>query len=346
MIALKTPMWRAVGLVLVIGLTAIGCDHVTDTIDGPRLIDRFGDFFVVEPLAASQSEVDFAAGETVVFTADFNKQVNWVLEITGQTSGAVKRIQGFSNELTADNARWSGGTTELPFFKVEPVDVALLIIDEDADTLRTTVEVLAPRVYEGVVAADFEGDDDITVFDPEFELAEATVSDEIPAAQGDGFYLLRGTDAPQTNFFVGLAIILPPDGASVFDVPTNIAEELYLNFFLYGFGTPNTIAVVEVVVDGNGTGMYEEGQDIIVPLGGDVEFPNVGIVDFEGWEPYAEPASSFGQFGNGITDQQTQEIVAVRVVLISDAANQPTPPLQVEYGIDFISFTAGGPLEL
>jgi hypothetical protein len=48
----------------------------------------------------------------------------------------------------------------------------------------------------------------------------------------------------------------------------------------------------------------------------------------------------------GLTDEQTQQIVAVRVLLISDQSEQPTPPLEVEYGIDYITFTAGRPLQL
>ena len=333
-------------LVLALGVAAAGCDHETD-FAGPRLIDRFGDFALIDPLMASLEAVDFAAGEEVSFEARFNKQVNWVLEIVGQESGALKRIEGFSDELTAENALWLGGTTELPLFKDEPVEAFLFTPEEEgSDTTSVSLEVLAPRNYPGNVVADFEGSDAIIVTNPEFEFDENGISAEVPPAQGDGFYLLRGTDdVVANNFFIGLITILPPGGGT-FEVPTDVAEELYLNCFLYGFGTPNTIAVVEVVVDGNGTGTYEEGQDVIVPLGSDVEFPNVGVIDFEGWEPYAEAASSFGQFGAGITDGQTQEIVAVRVVLISDAGNQPTPPLQVEYGIDYITFTAGGPLEL
>lgn len=329
----------ALGLLLGVGLTAAGCDHLTEP-DGPNLIDRFGDFALLDPLEASQATVDFAAGELITFEARFNKQVNWVIEITGDASGAVKRIEGFSSDITPENARWGGGTTDLPLFKNETVSAALFVPAEASDTSRTAVEVVTPRVYPGIVVADFEGGDDIAVTNPEFEFDFNGISDEVPPAQGDGFYLLRGTDdVVANNFFIGLITIRPPDGAQFFEVPTDIASELYLNFFLYSFGTPNTIPVVEVVVNSG-------GQDIIVPLGSDVEFPNVLPDEFDGWVPYSEAASSFGAFGNGLTDAQTQQIVAVRVVLISDAANQPTPPLQVDYGIDFITFTAGSPLEL
>ena len=330
---------RALGLtalLLAAGLAAAGCDHVTEP-DGPNLIDRFGDFALLDSLMASQAAVDFAAGEVVTFEARFNKQVNWVIEITGDSSGAVKRLEGFSAEITPENARWSGGTTELPLFKDETVTAALFVPAEASDTSRTAVEVLTPRAYPGIVVADFEGGEPIVVTNPEFEFDFNGITAEVPPAQGDGFYLLRGTDdVVAGNFFVGLITIRPTVG-DYFEVPTTIAEDLYFNCFLRGFGTPNTIAVVELEV---------EGVSAPVPLGTDVEFPNLGIVDFEGWQLYSEAATSFGQFGAGLTDEQIQRITGVRVVLISDNNNQTTPPSQVEYGIDYITFTAGGPLEL
>ena len=155
-------------LALVVGVGAAGCDHLTDPA-GPNLTDRFGDFNFVEPVAASQPTVDFAGGEDVAFSATFNKQAAWVLLITGQESGAVKRIEGFSNVLDATNATWNGGTTELPFFKEETVDVALFVPSEETDTLRTTVEVVSPRTYPGNVFADFEGGENIFIGNFEFE---------------------------------------------------------------------------------------------------------------------------------------------------------------------------------
>lgn len=312
-----------------------GCDHVTD-IDGPLLVDRFGDFNLIEPLTASTGAVDFAAGERVTFSARFNKQTDWVVEIVGQESGAVKRIEGFSNELTAANAVWNGGTTELPLFKDEPVTASLLFPNETApeDTSQVDVAVLSPRGYPGEVAAAFEGSDNIRPGNFEFELQGAGISAEIPPAQGSGFYLFRGTDVNVTNFFVGLIEVLPTGGNAYHAVPTTVPGDLYLNFFLYGFGTPNTIAVVQVITDANGNGRFDDGTDTVFPFG---DLP----IDFTGWRAFSAPMSQLG-----LTDEQAGEIVNVRVLLISDETNQPNPPRQVDYGIDYITFTAGGPLEL
>ena len=325
-----------VGLAAVLALGVAGCDHATE-FEGPRLTDRFGDFSVLESLAADRQAVDFAAGESVAFSARFNKQTEWVLEIVGEQSGAVKRIEGFSNELTAENARWNGGTTELPLFKDEPVSASLLFPREEAgDTTRVEIAVLSPREYPGVVLADFEGGDQIQVGNFEFELQNSGISAEVPPAQGAGFYLLRGTEPPSggtRNFFVGL-IDIRPAGRGRVAVPTTVPEDLYFNFFLRGLGADFTIAVVQLIADANGTGAYELDQDTVFPFG---DLP----VDFEGWRLFSK---SVGELG--LTQEQARDIVGVRVVLISDNNAQPATPRQVAFGIDYITFTAGGPLEL
>ena len=327
------PAFRPLVLALALVAGLAGCDHATEP-DGPNLIDRFGPFAVVDSLAVSRATVDFAAGETLAFTARFNKQVNWILEITGRESGAVKRIEGFSNELTPENARWNGTTTELPLFGAEAVDVALLIPSETADTLRVAAEVLAPRVYPGSVAADFEGTDNITVGNFEFEFQNAGLSAEVPPGQGARFYLLRGTDVNVRNFFVGLIDLRPRAGASFFAVPTSVPEDLYFNMFLRGMGTDFTIAVVQLIADANGNGRFDPALDTVFPFG---DVP----VDFEGWQLFSKTVGELG-----MTQTQAQQIVGIRVLLISDNNAQPTPPLQVAYGIDFLTFTAGGALEL
>ncbi len=322
----------ACGLVLAAGVAVAGCDHNTDP-DGPNLTDRFGDFNVLDTLTASRATVDFAAGQSVTFAARFNKQVDWVIEITGRETGAVKRIEGFSNEITAENAVWNGGTTDLPLFRDEPVDAVLLIPAERFDTTRAAIDVLTPRTYPGNVVADFESTAGITVGNFEFEFQGAGISASVPPGQGNGFYLLQGTDRNVRNFFVGLIDLRPRTGASFFPVPTSVPEDLYFNMLIRGLGTDFTIAVVQLIADANGNGVFNDGVDTVLPFG---DIP----VDFSGWRLFSKPVSELG-----LTQAQAQIIVAVRVLLISDNNAQPTPPLQVAYGIDYITFTAGGPLQ-
>lgn len=338
-ILLRHVRRHVVGLVLFAGLLAAGCDHVTDP-DGPNLTDRFGPFNIVEPIEANRGEVDFTAGESVTFTGMFNKQVDWVIEITGQTSGAVKRIEGFSRDITAENARWRGGTTDLPLFRNETVEVALFVPAENSDTTRTTVEVLVPRAYPGEVVTGFEEDDEANIFfgNFEFELDPASgLSMEVPAAEGERFYLLRGTDTVVDNFFVGLAQITAPTGDEdgYFAVPTTVPEDLFFNAFLYNFGTENTIVILEIAIDTNGNGRFDDGTDAILSSG------DILLGNELGWSAFSRSVAEFG-----LTQEQTEQIVAIRPILISNNTTQPDPRVPVDFGIDYITFTAGGPLEL
>lgn len=340
--ATKRPhgLIRGLALVVMLSFAVLGCDHATDP-EGPGLVDLFGPFELRAPLGASTETVDFAGGESVVFTAEFSKRVNWVIEITGQESGAVKRLEGFTSELSADiqSARWRGGTTELPLFKDEIVEAALFVPEEDSDTTRVTLEVLTPRLYPGNIVTDFEEDSGTDIllgnFEFEFDLQDTGLSAEVPPAQGDFFYLLRSTGGPTVAdpFFIGLIAITNSD-ESYLAVPTTNPENLYFNAFLHSFGTPNTIAVVQLGIDSNGNGTYE-------PTGGDASISIIDQpVDWEGWQAFGIPVSEVG-----ITQEQVSQLIAVRVLLISDNSGQPNPPLPVDFGIDYITFTSGGPLE-
>ena len=330
------PLLRSLAAALVVAAGLAGCDHVTEP-DGPRLIDQFGPFAVLEGLDANRDSVRFPDNQSIVFTARFSKQVDWVIEITGQESGAVKRIEGFSAEVSPENARWAGGTTDLPLFKSEPVEAALFVPAESSDTLRTAIRVVEPREYAGAVFEDFEDDPDVFIgnFEFEFDLSATGVSSEVPAGQGDAFLLLRsrgGLPVVADRFFLGLIDVRPP-GGGVLEVPTTVPEDLYMNFFLRGFATDFTIPVVQLIVDGNGTGAYEIDQDIAIPFG-DL------TADFDGWQLVSAPLSELG-----VTEEQAGQIVGVRVLLITDADAQPSPPLPVDFGIDYITFTAGGPFQ-
>ncbi len=315
-----------------------GCDHDTEQFDGPFLVDRFGDFSVLEDLAISRTTVDFSAGETVTFTARFNKSVEWIVQITGMQSGAVKRIEGFDNELVVDNATWEGGTTDLPLFTNELCMVELIVPEEENFTQSGEVEVVGTKTYEGNLFTSFETDpgDNIFFGNFEFELTgNSGRRNDMPAGQGEFYYLFEGTDNVVPNFFVGLADIKSSiSGSTYAELPTSVPEDLYFNVFMYADGGPHGIAVIQFIYDSNDSGEFEEGTDQAFPLG-DVN------LNWTGWRHISKTMSEVG-----MTEEQVQKIVAIRVLLISDMNSQPNPPLQVDFGIDFLTFTANQPLEL
>jgi hypothetical protein len=323
------------------GLLVTSCDHETDTFDGPSLVDRFGPFNVTTDLEASRSTVDFANGEEVVFTAQFNKNVNWVLEITGMESGSVKRIEGFSRTIDASNATWDGGTTVLPLFGAEVCTAVLTVPEEPSYTGTATVETVSRKSYAdaGVLFTDFETalGPDAFIGNFEFEFTAQTGRQTDNPAEGDTYFLLEGTDNVVPNFFVGLVdISATVTGETYVQVPTTVPEDLYFNCFLYSDAGPHGLAIIDFIIDSNDSGEFEDGQDAAVRVSTDYN-----LATWEGWRKISHPMSE-----TGVTQAQLEKLVAIRLLLISDLNAQPDPPLQVDYGIDFMIFTSGGPLVL
>ncbi len=316
-----------------------GCIHDTEFFDGPFLQDRFGEFAVIEPLSLNRQSVDFSTGEVLELSAQFNKRVNFIVMITGLESGAVKFIEGFDNIINASNGVWSGGTTDLPLFRTEKCSVQLIIPEADSLTFTEEVEITGTKLYEGSLYTDFEAAPLTNIFlgNFEFEFTNNTGRrNNGKAAQGDWHYYFEGTDNVLPNYFIGLIEIKPSIvGATYVPVPTTIPEELYYNCFMYSDAGPHGIAVIQFAYDSNSSGKFEDGVDQTFQIAGDYPLTWVG------WRHISHPMSDLG-----MTEQQLSKIVAVRVLLISNLNTQPNPPVPVDFGLDFITFTSGKPLQL
>jgi len=321
-----------------------GCEH-DDAPDGPNLVDRFGPFTVQDTLTASRDSVDFSAGERVTFGARFNKNVQWEIKIEGLESGAVKFISDFDRFVGPDNASWDGGTTELPFFTTEDCRVTISVPDEDegyGDTLMVTISGL--KVYDGTLLTDFEASpgSDIIVRNFQFELnlAESGRRDAavIPPAQGEFSLAITGSDNAQDPFVGLIEVYSQLAGNTYLQLPSNNPQETFFNCFIYSDGRPHTIAILELIIDSNENGQFNDVQDGSVSTG---PLP----VNWTGWEPYSISLADFG-----ITDSEDMaRILLMRVILINDIANnpnQPGPPEEIQFGVDFVTFTQGGPLQL
>lgn len=81
--------------------------------------------------------------------------------------------------------------------------------------------------------------------------------------------------------------------------------------------------------------MFDDGVDQTFQLDGD--FP----LNWTGWRHIHHSMADVN-----MTQAQLEKLVSIRVLLISDNNAQPNPPLQVDFGIDYMTFTQDGPLEL
>jgi hypothetical protein len=320
-------------------LVFAACDRDLDP-EGPSLFDRFAPLEVFDSLQVSANTVDFSTGQSVSFTAEFNKNIDWVITITGEESGGIYEIKGFDRFVEPANATWSGNTTVLPLFRVEPCMVVLSVPEEPdfGDTLF--VDVTGTIAYEGLLVTDFETNPgaNIQLGDFEFELMNSGRLDDTTAAQGDFFYRLAGTDnatgGPTDNFFVGLARIFAPiAGDTYYQVPTTVPENLYLNLFVQGRPEGLTRVVLGLIIDTNDSGNFEEGIDQIRSL----EFDPT----YTGWRLQSFLGSDFGA-----NQEDLAKVVGIEIVLISLNNLQPAPREQVGFEMDYLIFTQNIPLEL
>lgn len=315
-----------------------GCKR-EETFEGPALNDLYGDFFVVQTLTVSDRSVDFSVGETTFFTATFSKNVDWKLRIRGLTSGAVKEIAGFSNELTAANATWNGTTSRLPMFKEEPCAVALIIPNE-GDTLRDTLEVIGTRVQQGFLLSDFESGPNAQWNN--FVQSGANMSFAIQtsnyAAQGSHYFDIGGT--VNWDWLIGL-LNIPGSayGSTYFPLSTN-PEQVYFNTMLYNPpGQTNGLMLFQFREDDNGDGVYTENQE-------DMYSFEIALAD-TGWRQvsarYADlPTLINGQagaaIGNGV--HESDKIIRVSALFLANPNSG-----YARCFMDYLIFTEGSALQ-
>ena len=145
-------LWKlvAVGFLMMLG----SCTKDAG-IEGPTLVDLFGDFQVLEPVKASRDSVRFGQGETVYLQGRFNKLTDWRVEVRGLSSGARKIISGKSRSLDAVNCVWNGSTTLFTMFRAEETELKLFV-EQDSLLFQRRIKVLSVRQPVGLVLADFE----------------------------------------------------------------------------------------------------------------------------------------------------------------------------------------------
>lgn len=320
------------------GLSLAGCE-TDDTFDGPSLNDLYGAFNVVSPLQLSADTVNFSTGQSLAFSAQFSKNINWKLEIKGLESGAVKEITGFSNLLNSANASWTGTTTQLPFFKVEDCAIQLTF-EAESDTLRDTVFVSGNRVYEGLLLSDFEGTANpgwTSFVQSGANMSFGVLSDSL-AAQGNGYFEIGGT----VNWDYLIAYLYMPAsayGASTFNLSSN-PEQVYFNTMLYKpTNLNNGIMLFQFPEDDNGDGVFTPANEDMYAVEVQMNQNNWTQLSVK----YAELQSLVnGQpanpNGNGI--REPHKLTQVNILFLANPATG-----YAKARLDYMIFTEGAPLQ-
>jgi len=321
---------KAFLIFLLIGFVS-SCDHDTEPED-PNLIDRFGPFEVVQDFEASTDVADFSSGGSVVFTAQFNKNINWVITITGNTSGAVKRIEGFNRIINAENARWNGTTTDLPFFKNEMCSVEITIPEEPDYMDTAEIEVIGTRTYEGSLVTDWENglNPGFTVFvQSGLDMRFDTINDPT-GAEGGVFYEMSG----EVTFADDLGnVAMPKDAFTDPDFSLSLVPDIvYFNVFAKkGQDAAEDIVVFQFMEDDNGNGTYDPNAD---------DLYEYVIQDLTlDWEQYSVPYTDMVLSNDGGGGQRNPDRLT-RIVVLPIGLG-----VRFEGFFDYLIFTEGAPLQ-
>lgn len=314
-----------------------GC-KTEDEFDGPSLNDLYGQFTVVQGLTATNYDIDFSAGESTTFEATFSKNIAWTLQIQGLQSGAVKKIEGFSNLLNTDNATWNGTTTDLPMFKAEECAVQLTFQNE-TDTLRDTVSVSAARINEGFLISDFESGTNPgwnSFVQSGANMSFAVQSAE-QAAQGNNYFNIGGI--VNWDWLIGL-INMPATAYGAAHYPLSENPEIeYFNTMIYKpEELSNGIMLFQFMEDDNLDGVYTQGSEDMFSI--EVH------MDKNGWGQYgiqyADLATLInGQpstdIGNGV--REPHKLYQISALFLANPASG-----YANAYLDYIIFTQNGPL--
>ncbi len=333
-------------MLLALALVLAGCSH-DDDLEGPELVDLFGEFEILQPLTVSRTTVDFSAGETVEFRALLSIRTPWEMRIEGLTSGALKVFESNEKDISGDIANWNGSITFAPSFQMGEQAVATIRFTNYPDSLVSdtiTITGARPVPTGGVLISDFEDPNQaFNVFsEAQFEESINGIASTLPAAFGSNYHYMKGTDNNGSVFVCGLGVSAQSATGEVhYPFTTSNENRVYFNAFIYGEGAQFTNMVIDFQEDDNLDGTYvpaEEGT-----------YNYTIKVDWVGWKLVSFPLSETqlstnGGLGNIDANgrKEVDRIINIQFILLSEGGQNAEP---VGYGIDYAVFTEGQPFQ-
>lgn len=279
-------------LSVVLSLLISGCRKDTLVIDGPNIQESLSTFRILTPFKCNKDSVAFGNPETAIFSASFNKVVNWEISVTGQTSKAKKVWTGQGKKIDATNSTWNGSTTFFPLFKSEKC-VATLKIEGIQDSFQLPLKIKSPKVNQGFLLADFENG-----FNPlwtRFVQSGANMDFNI---KSDAFTpqaskYLRMAGKVNWDYLIGLIDF----NAKAYGATKTLAlstnpDEVYFNCLIYG--EPNTNESLVLF-------QFKEDEDAngIINASSDDEYDYQVTVNWTGWKLISVKYSDIVTLVNG-----------------------------------------------
>ena len=311
-------------------------DYENDYI-GNSLNDQFGDLIVYDSLRSSSEIFSFQSNNRNYFEAEWSKNLNWELTITGTESNAQKMFSGFNSFLSIENSEWRGYADDFPSFKAEECIAELVLIDNESQLIMSTsitTSDLKSEQEDIFIVADFEGG---TPPQNSIEFSQAGASLSVAqgnAAKGSYYYAMGGNVS--FDYYLG-SIKIPFDNNEISsEIPSAL---VFFNMGIIGgaFGEVPTDQFVKILARENDGDVYVTSYD---PVNwSDWQLKSLSYSEFE--------LESFTDQTNGQHDPS--EIFQIEVMCLScpsSSAPDPNAPLcpenedkTVKTDIDFIAFT-------
>jgi hypothetical protein len=247
---------------------------------GPSLNDMAGPAIITANLSASNATPNFSTGGSVYFNAAFQNDANWVLTLTGNISGAVKFFKGVGKTIDASNATWDGSSGNNFSFRVEPVVAVLTFPSASNSSLATqqiTINItgIKSSASQGKIVTDFSNStkiansytyaninhsffNDTTKWGSDWQPTDT--SRVYPEVDGNPYLKMSGNPWDASNgpnsispyidmirFWASSSDINYHKYFPLYSDPTQV----YLNFYVYNTGTPDTWLTASVIEDAN-----------------------------------------------------------------------------------------------
>ncbi len=300
---------------------------------GPSIVGIYGPVTVTEPFAASKSTVDFSKDEEVYFTAKFEKETDWIVTITGNTSGAKKTFESISNTVDISGSKWTGYADGAPSFQAETV-TATLSFKHTTDVFSKTLTVSGQKNLDknNVLISDFATPFKILAWQ-KYDGAINVTNTPYSLADGNKYLFMEGTPYQETS--PGSKVITPyvcyiealaKNAATNYGTyyPLSIdSNKVYFNVMVHGTGQSNTNLLIN---------FYEDG----------VASRHINIrPDWTGWKLVSVTYASL--LDDVSTGGKPDKLTKVAFILLSDAV--PAQSEKVSVAIDHASFTTNTPYQ-
>ncbi len=240
----------------------IGCRKNTSTFEGPSIDELLSNFKMLQAFKADRDSVNFTTGGTVVFSARFNKIVDWRISIKGKSSKAEKVITGSSKTIDASNAIWNGSTTTFPVFKKEDCDVTLTITNV-VDTFKISEKIIGKKTNAGFLITDFETGilTAWTKFTQNGANMDFQVKTDTLAPEGAKYLNMAGTVT--WDWLIGLIDFPASAYGTAKTLPLNAnPESVYFNALIYGTSSANpSIVLFQIREDENENGIFDANTE-------------------------------------------------------------------------------------